>query len=142
MRIAAPGHKIKRIALTPMIDVVFLLLAFFLLSSTFTKTTVRPLSLQGSDAQQRETPSPPVVVVLMGDGAITLDGQPVTRSELRDALTSALAAAPERPLTIEPQSGVSVQALVAVMDDARGAGAKSIQLLRRPETSGLPGRAE
>lgn len=74
----------KHLDLTPMIDVVFLLLIFFLLTSIFSKPSI-PLDLPRAESA-RQTGEPAVSVAVKRDGTILLDGAPVAREALQGAL--------------------------------------------------------
>lgn len=82
------------INLTPMIDIVFLLIIFFMVGSRFTdlQQTERDISLRVPQVQSAQalttTPSKRVINVY-SDGRITLDQQPVSLPELELELASA-----------------------------------------------------
>ena len=82
------------INLTPMIDIVFLLIIFFMVGSRFTdlQQTERDISLRVPQVQSAQalthTPSKRVVNVY-SDGRITLDQKQVTLPELEDQLATA-----------------------------------------------------
>lgn len=82
------------INLTPMIDIVFLLIIFFMVGSRFTdlQQTERDISLRVPQVQSAQalttTPSKRVINVY-SDGHITLDQKPVTLTELETQLATA-----------------------------------------------------
>lgn len=79
----------RRITLTPLIDVIFLLLLFFMLSSTFTRFAELPLMNAGGAAAGDGTPP---VFLRLGEEGLHLNGEALNL----DALPAALAAfAPE-----------------------------------------------
>ncbi len=80
MRNVAPFHR-RPVSLTPLIDVIFLLLLFFMLSSTFSKFAEIELSqaIGGSTAETRPEER---VFVQLGAERLTLNGAPVTLDEL------------------------------------------------------------
>mgnify|MGYP000176081015 CR=1 FL=1 len=76
-------RRMRRIALTPLIDVIFLLLLFFMLSSTFSQFSEVPLVTgRGGGAG---TDAPPVFVQLSPD-RVLLNGLPVSLADMRDRL--------------------------------------------------------
>lgn len=77
-----------RIELTPMIDVVFLLLIFFMISTTFIERPGVSINLPEGGTQQIATEKKEVQVYLTEDGDIYLHREPVTLSALNAYLGS------------------------------------------------------
>jgi len=103
-------------------DVVFILVVFFMVVSTFSQTLVKPLqvSVPGIAA----APSTPVelrVLELTATGAV-LDGQAVTD------LAGSLAGDISKPLNIVAGEGASYQALVDALDAAQTAGIVDVRV--------------
>lgn len=70
------------INLTPLIDVVFLLLIFFMISTTFVEKPGLKIDLPDSSAQQLKNENKEVQIYLTADGDIYYDRRPVTLSTL------------------------------------------------------------
>lgn len=77
-----------RVDLTPMVDVVFLLLIFFMISTTFVETPGISVKLPESSSQQRPQEIKEVKVYLSKEGDIFLGQDPVDMAELRQRLRS------------------------------------------------------
>ena len=77
-----------RVDLTPMIDVVFLLLIFFMISTTFIERPGLKIDLPQSSAQQLQLEENEVQVYLTADGQIFLQRQLVTLDVMADKLTA------------------------------------------------------
>ncbi|WP_323771080.1 biopolymer transporter ExbD [Antarctobacter sp.] len=107
----------RRPSLTPMIDVVFLLLVFFMLVARFGGTDGISLLLA---APGGETPysGPPRLVTVLPVG-VTLNGLPVP--DLRAALDP-LMATPDDLIVLRPAPGTGVDRLVEVLNTLREAG--------------------
>ncbi|MDH3221489.1 MAG: biopolymer transporter ExbD [Gammaproteobacteria bacterium] len=106
------------INLTPLIDVVFLLLIFFMVSTTFDTTS--QLKIRLPEASQQETQDPPHKLNLMIDakGTFFLNSRELTNSKsatLRAALERALAGN-RLPILIQSDADSPVQSLVTAMD--------------------------
>ena len=116
-RFADPAPR-RRPSLTPMIDVVFLLLVFFMLAARFGQQGAVDVALAGGDAPGWQ--GPPRLVEVAPD-ALRLNG--VTRPEaaLLDRLAS-LVEAPADPVLVQPVDGARLQRLVDVMALLEGAG--------------------
>lgn len=105
----------RRMNLTPMIDVVFLLLVFFMMVSRFGGQHGLPLQVAGSSGATWQ--GPPRLVSLAEDG-LRLNG--VAVSDLPAALRPLMETADD-PIVLRAD-GADVQALVAVMESLRAAG--------------------
>jgi biopolymer transport protein ExbD len=119
--------------LTPMIDMIFLLLIFFLLTSFFFLPALNvslPRS-QEPEAGQRGAPT----VTLHADGSLSLQGQPLQARDLGPTLSALYAASSgesQRALIIEADRRVPFGRVVQVMEAARGGGAQEIAFMVEP----------
>lgn len=112
---AARRHR-RRLSLTSLIDVIFLLLMFFMLTSTFAREVEFDLALAGTGAS--ESPARPVFLQLGAD-SLTLNGEPLAL----DDLTAALGAGePEAPVLVSLADAVQAQRLVDLLAALRAAG--------------------
>lgn len=69
--------------LTALIDVTFLLLAFFVMGSQFAQAQRQPLDLPAQRGEHTEADSPHVVLVdLLANGTLRVDNQPIEREAL------------------------------------------------------------
>ncbi len=109
----------RRLSLTPMIDVVFLLLIFFMLAARFGIDTVLPLTLAGSTPDQRYD-GPPRVIDVLPD-SVRLNGEATPDASLA-AEISALVASPEDVIVLRAQDGAVLQRVVDTMRVLRDAG--------------------
>jgi len=123
------------IDLTPMLDVVFILLIFFVVTATF-------LSEQAIDAASNEnndTPPPPeqqdqpqnILVEISQNNEITFNGEPrpIVESQIRANIDRLKAENPAATVIIRPSPRSSVNTLVMVMDSARQAGIYDISIV-------------
>ncbi|TCS36408.1 ExbD/TolR family protein [Reinekea marinisedimentorum] len=115
----------KAISLTPLIDVVFILLLFFMLSSSF--VTYRQLPVPLPDASPNAGPVLLSVQVETGGSAITVAGKTVS-IEQGAALQSLVAVQPDAVYLVSVTDAVTTQQLVKVMDALTHAGAEHVSL--------------
>ena len=115
----------RRIALTPMIDVVFLLLVFFMLASRFGHERVVEFALAGGAGAGWS--GPPRLVDIGAGAAVRLNGV-ATRPEALPAALAALMQAPMDPVVLRA-SGGTAQDLLAVMAALQGAGITTLALV-------------
>lgn len=125
------------INLTPMIDVVFLLLIFFMVSTTFTKETHLEVELPEADGEP--TPDQPdnIEILVAKDGSYRINGRALVNRQV-ETLIAALRDAggsEETPLVITADANASHQAVVTAMDAAGRAGFVHLSITtRRPES--------
>ncbi|MBO6542402.1 MAG: biopolymer transporter ExbD [Alphaproteobacteria bacterium] len=122
----APVHKKRIVSLTPLIDVVFLLLIFFMLASSFLQTQSIAVLTPAPNPEEVETDRHVVEVWIMNDGSFRLDGDPVTPDMLADGIRRNLGGDPEAVVSILAEKQAAVQPLISAMEAARSAGAQSI----------------
>ena len=116
--------KRRRLGLTPMIDVVFLLLVFFMLAARFGGMTQVPLSSATSGSAAYE--GPPRLLSL-SEGGIQLNGQDVSLSELSERLPP-LMKDQDDVILLNAKAGANTQQLVTVLDALREAGLSNVVL--------------
>lgn len=119
------------INLTPLIDVVFLLVVFFMLTTRFAVFEAIPLSLKssGGDIGQEAENGVGVITVKIHDNRFLVDNMTFTKEELRYFLKPRLGQNPERAVVIEPKEKASSQALVDAVDTVRLAGGKNLSVM-------------
>lgn len=110
--------------LTPMIDVVFLLLIFFLLTSIFSRPAI-PLNLPAA-ASAKMQPEQELVVTVKRDGSVLLNGQRLELPDLAAALEGHFGGAAQRSISLRSDRGIPFGRVVEVMDVAKQAGAETI----------------
>lgn len=120
--------------LTPMLDVVFILLIFFVVTATF-------LSEQAIDAASNDSnnETPPetddeqknILIELSQNNEITFNGEPrpVIESQIRANIDRLKAENPAASVIIRPNPRSSVETMVLVMDSARQAGIFDISVV-------------
>ena len=104
----------RSISLTPLIDVVFILLMFFMLTSTFTRWKAVDLRLPtaGADA----TPKKPQTLLLHTDGSLSLRGRRFQLSDPNAEAALSTALDPARPVVVFPEADTRVQAIISTFE--------------------------
>ncbi|MFP4131518.1 ExbD/TolR family protein [Thiohalospira sp.] len=128
------------INLTPLIDVVFLLLIFFMVSTSFQRDTQIPLRLPEAESETMETDATVVEVGIDGEGRYFVNRDALVndqRSTIRRAIEKAAGEADSPQIIISADRSTSHEAVVRAMDAARHAGYNRITLAtRRPAGEG------
>jgi biopolymer transport protein ExbD len=129
MRIRDPDEAEEpSISMTPMIDMVFQLLVFFMLATTFTDPERQinvdlPLAQSGTS---EEKPPEELVINVLQDGTVRLGERIVDDAMLEAALAQAAQHDKETPVTIRGDRLVAHQHIVRVMDACGVAGLSSL----------------
>lgn len=124
MNFRAPRERDADINLTPLIDVVFLLLIFFMVSTTFVKESEIDLTLPEASAEVKETAAEQIDVAIDRDGTVYINEKALLNNRV-DTLRKALgdAADGDDPVVIiSADARASHQSVVDIMDAARQAG--------------------
>lgn len=124
-----PRRHPRRMSLTPMIDVVFLLLIFFMLASRFGMDAVLPIA-GGAEGAASDWQGAPRLVDVAPD-ALRLNGEALAPEALAPALF-ALLPDPGAGVILRPQEGADLQRLVDVMDLLTSAGIGNLILIEGP----------
>jgi biopolymer transport protein ExbD len=114
-----PRAPRRRPSLTPMIDVVFLLLVFFMLAARFGQEGQLPLALAGAGAG--DWSGPPRLVDVLPEGQ-RLNGVAVEEGALSDALLALGAGEEGAMVLLRARNGAELQRLVAVIEALQAAG--------------------
>ena len=122
-----------KIDLTPMLDVVFILLIFFVVTATFLSET----AISAASSDNNDQPPPPeddapknILFEIDANNSIILNGnpRPIIQTQIRSNIDQLKAENPAASVIIQPNPASSVSALVMVMDAARQAGMANISI--------------
>ena len=119
------GEEEVDVNLTPLIDVVFLLLIFFMVSTTFIRESEIELTLPEASAEARKNLVDVIEIAIDANGRFFVNGNALINAQLetiRQALISVRPADVEPVVVISADANASHQAVVSVMDAARQVG--------------------
>jgi biopolymer transport protein ExbD len=130
------------INLTPLIDVVFLLLIFFMVTTTFTRDTRLTVNLPEAEAAQSEAVDEQIEVLVSQSGRYSINGQLLADSQgaaVRERLLAVSAGNRNLPVLLIADAEASHQAVVTAMDAIGQAGFSRLSIAtRRPDTGAQP----
>jgi biopolymer transport protein ExbD len=113
------------IDISPLIDMVFILLIFFMVSTTFVKDM--DLDINRPKASSSTVSSTKAVrVYIARDGSTFLDGQPIRVWMIQSRVKEMLEAGSSESVLVITDEGVSASKLIEVVDQARLGGAKDV----------------
>lgn len=125
------------INMTPLIDVVFLLLIFFMVSTTFIKESHLSLNLPEASAEPGEVARAQIEILIGADGQYSVNDRSLINNRIETlmrALQDVAAGDHQRPLIITADAETPHQAVVRAMDAAGQLGFAQLSLTtRQPE---------
>jgi biopolymer transport protein ExbD len=127
---ARPKRATLSIDMAPLIDVVFLLLIFFMLTSSFVPPSV-PLTLPQA-ASGAPSEAAKVIVSLDANGGISISEKSITDSEFETALRAALDQNATATVHFRGDTSVDYGAFLKLISRARAAGASQFHLVHDP----------
>ena len=125
------GKRRALISLTPLIDVVFILLVFFMLASSFLDW--RAIDLDAPVRTGAGLSDDPALLIEIESEGLSLAGEAIAINDIAVRLEAVLIENPNRSVLISPGPGVPLQTTVGVLDRVRSANAASIRLVRQEE---------
>ena len=117
---AAPTRR--RPSLTPMIDVVFLLLVFFMLATRFGQFYDRPVNVQPAESMNKPDDKW-LVIEVEADGDLNLNGDSFTPDAVADRLDTQ-----KTKVWVTVSADATLQQALAAVDAIKAAGVKDVQL--------------
>jgi biopolymer transport protein ExbD len=133
MRIQRRSLKKARIEIIPMIDTIFFLLVFFMISTlSMTQFKGMPLNLPKA-ASGQQAPAESAAITIDKEGRLFLNDQAVDKTTLSEALKRQLAKNADMLVVINADDGVAHGQVVEVMDIARAANVAKMAIAVKPK---------
>jgi len=124
----APIRRRPLISLTPLIDVVFILLVFFMLASSFLDW--RAINLSPPVKAGGGAPLEGAMLIEIRKDGLRLGGRRMTLEDLVVEVRSSMDAGTGHRVILRPDAGVSLQRTVGVFDRLAAAGVTGMSLIR------------
>ena len=125
------GRRGPEVQMAPLIDVIFLLLIFYAVTTQFVTDERLKLKLPEAETAEKSGSGredrPPEVVVAV-DGTVWIDDQIIPEQELKGRIKQLVERAPDRAIILKGDKGAEYGVVVHVLDVARSVGAKMIQM--------------
>jgi biopolymer transport protein ExbD len=118
------------INIAPLVDVVFLLVIFFAVSTTFLETAGLKLELPTSSSTAQREPLD-LTILLAADGTLSFRGEEIGRDQLVDRLRGVLADAERKIVVLRADTSTAHGEVVQIMDLIRESGAEGLTVAAR-----------
>lgn len=122
------GDKAE-IDLTPMLDVVFIMLIFFIVTASFVKEKAINVNVPEDNENVPETKNASILVQIDANNEIYVDGRRVDVRSIRSLVAQKHAESPQAPLIIRAHEESTAETYVQVSDAAREAKVYAISLV-------------
>jgi biopolymer transport protein ExbD len=124
---AATEEEESEINLTPMLDVVFIMLIFFIVTASFIKET--GIEVTRPEAVTAEVPEKgSILVAISASNEIWIDRRKVDANTVRSAIERLHAENPEGGVIIQADGKAHNEVLISVMDACRDAGIRNVAI--------------
>ena len=117
-----------RVNLTPMLDVVFIMLIFFIVTATFVKEVGLDVNQPEKDPDTVDPEKRSIVVHVTNTDRIIIAGRDVDVRSVRANIERMHAENPEAPVVIRPHPDSRTDTMVRILDSARRAGVGNVSL--------------
>jgi biopolymer transport protein ExbD len=134
MQLKRPKTQTTQISLVSMIDVLMIMLIYFMVTSTYLRLGMIPM------ADQRDDPAPvglattapggTLLIRIAPDGSVRARGRPQTATDLTRLFAAHLATTPNGAVLVLPSGNANTQALVNLLDAATHSGIQNLRVLR------------
>lgn len=134
MKIVGQAKIQDHLDITPLVDVVFLLLIFFMLTSTFLKPQAIDIKLPGSKTASPVTDDQPVNIAINQFEQISMNDKPVAKEKLTHVLKTFFEQSINKDVILNADARLTVQQMMSIMDQLRQAGTTSIAIMTQADT--------
>ena len=114
------------IDLTPMLDVVFIMLIFFIVVASFLRESGLDVNRPDTNQNPPESDATSITVTITGDDQIWMEGRLIDIRAVRANIARLLAADPEQSFSVVTNTGATSYAILTVTDAALDAGVKQV----------------
>ncbi|MFT7860947.1 MAG: biopolymer transporter ExbD [Sulfurimonas sp.] len=132
MRFRRKKDDISDVDMSPLIDMVFILLIFFMVSSTFVKDMKLDLERPGASSATRAS-SKVIRVYIDNQADVYIDQQPVKLWAVQGKLRDMLRTSTNKSVLVITDNSIAVEKLIELVDQCRLSGAKDVAVATKKE---------
>lgn len=135
LRLHRPARRRRLLSLTPLVDVMLILLVFFMVTSSYLNLEMVPMAGRSAEAAAAghgdgAAPGGTLLIRVTADGRAVVRGRSHGADALSAAVAAALAARPDLRVLVLPSARARLQALVDVVEAAKRGGAPGVGIVR------------
>jgi len=117
------------INITPLIDIVFLLLVFFMLATSFIQKSTIEVNLSANEATELDKEKNTLTIIINKKGTVYFNKKIINTNEIKNLIKSNLKKNPEYKILIKTHKKIPVQKVIRLIEEVRLAGTDKIKLL-------------
>lgn len=128
----AAEHEEAKVDMTPMLDIIFIMLIFFIVTTSF----VKPMGIdynKPESAQKSRAKGDNVLITVSKTGLVTMEGRQVDMERITANIERKLAEAPGAAILIQADGETLHGTVVGVMDRVKAAGVSKISVTQSDE---------
>ncbi|MBY0354292.1 MAG: biopolymer transporter ExbD [Rickettsiales bacterium] len=124
-------RPVRQIQLTSLIDVTFLLLKFFILTSSFAVIESLDVSLPAEVTRTQEVDASMATIDLLANGMVYVNNKPASEVQMGGTIRAIFKGKPDRKVLIRCDEHAVIQQLVDIMDSIHLAGGSKVSVVKR-----------
>ena len=121
------------INITPLIDIVFLLLVFFMLATSFIQKSTIEVNLSSGKTVKIDNKKNTAIVILNKKGLIYLNNKLINVNNVRKEINNIVEKNPKYRILIKSHKKIPVQKVIRLIEEIRLAGTDNIKLVNLEE---------
>jgi len=114
--------------LTPMLDVVFIMLIFFIVTATFVKEIGIDVTSPDKNQNVKDADKQSIVIQITSRDRIMIRSRDIDKRAIRANIERLHAESPDAPVVIQPHPESTTETMIHVMDSARQAGVYNVSI--------------
>ena len=126
-------HTLTEINVTPLLDLAFVLLIIFIITTPLMENSVNLVVPTSAQANQSVNLAETQSISIDKDNNLSLNNEPMDAATLEQRLIALHAEKPEAPVIVRPDKSLSVQQFVEVMDILQRAQISKVGVATRPD---------
>ena len=131
-------HTLTEINVTPLLDLAFVLLIIFIITTPLMENSVNLVVPTSAQANQSVNPAETQTISIDKDNNLSLNNEPVDPATLEQRLIALHTENPDAPVIVRPDKSLSVQQFVSVMDILQRAQISKVGVATRPDEPVTP----
>lgn len=126
-----PGEDKAEIDLTPMLDVVFIMLIFFIVTASFVKEQALDVNVpeDNEEEQKPQDDNPNILIMVDANNEVSIDGRRVDIRSVRSLIAQKHAEKPEGAVVVRAHEMSNAETYVAIADASREAKVYNVSLV-------------
>ncbi len=114
--------------LTPMLDVVFIMLIFFIVTATFVKEIGIDVTSPDKNQNVKDADKQSIVIQITSRDRIQIRNRDIDKRAVRANIERLHAESPDAPVVVQPHPESTTEIMIHVMDSARQAGVYNVSI--------------